>query len=306
MSKFEEKKYKQTLIDDTPDLWAKIDGKLDKALFISDSAPDMDMTPKKDKTQSKNTVTAFEKGKLKPSKVYKIAGLVAACLAIIIIPITIKSTNRTKEAELTKDAFSDTILSDSNNNGENDVDSFDATDNSTSEQSDAPLFNSSDNDVSSKDSKNPSNSKQNIGDHTNKDNATKNDKTDSYNHNEGEIKLPSNENQGSSNSAESYDSGGMSPLSEGGEHLKNGQIHFRIDSTLDDPKLGLIYKGMATASKDRTISAQCVFYLSLRELSKKDLSKKINIGDKITITLKDTSYASCPDKPYYAASIMYK
>ena len=62
MSKFEEKKYKQTLTDDTPDLWAKIDSKLDDSLFTTDSAPNMDMKPKKSNLSPK-------KKTLKPSKV---------------------------------------------------------------------------------------------------------------------------------------------------------------------------------------------------------------------------------------------
>ena len=253
------------------------------------------MTPKKDKTFSKNNVTSLEKGKIKPSKVYKIAGLVAACLAIIIIPIAIKSSG-SKTSLLEKNIASDSILSDSSNSVENAVDSL-VSDDAKLEQG---------NNVSSNNSKNPGNTSQNNEDHTSKDNAIKDDKTDSYYHNEGEIELPSNEEQGTSDSAESYDNDGMSPQNKGGEHLKNGQIHFRIDSIHDEPTLGLIYKGMATASKDKTIGAECVFYLSLKELSKKDLGKEIKVGDKITITLKDTSYAACLDKPYYASSIMYK
>ena len=299
MSKFEEKKYKQTLTDDTPDLWAKIDSKLDDSLFTTDSAPNMDMKPKKSNLSPK-------KKTLKPSKVYKIAGIIAACLAIIIIPIAIKTSSKQNEA-LTKDAAIDSILSNAigDNNSTNKEESFDSI-NGQDENSEQ-VFDTSNGAVTSD---NISGENTHIGDHTSKEYANIDDKTtkkpQSQNTSEGQIKLPSNEDKDSSNDSSSSGGGVFIPKGEGGEHLKNGQIHYRIDSIHNDPKLGLIYKGTATASKDSTIAPECIFYLSLKELSKTDLGKKLNVGDKITISLKDTSYAACLDNPYYATSIIYK
>lgn len=305
MSKFEEKKYKQTLANDTPDLWDRIDKKLDDSLFSTDSAPTMDMKPKKD-------LSTHKKEKIKPSKIYKIAGIIAACLALIIIPLTIKNSTKMASSDLMKNQL-ESDLTNSITSDEDDksapLDNF-VTQNNISN-------NSNKEDASNNSSKDEfKDSNTHIGDHTSKDYANIEDKdknqNNAYKNNEGEIKLPSNDksNQSSGGSgadnAGSYSNGSLTPRGESDEHLKEGQMIFRIDAIHQQPKLGLVYRGMVTASKEKTIQVECEFYLSLIELSKSDLKKQLNVGDKIIITVKDTSYAALLDKPYYASSITYQ
>ena len=105
MSKFEEKKYKQTLIDDTPDLWDKIDSQLSDNMFTTDSKPDMNMKP------GSNSSPSMKK-KVKPVKIYKVAGILAACIALLIIPVAlINSPSNKKGAALdTVDKFANNTL----------------------------------------------------------------------------------------------------------------------------------------------------------------------------------------------------
>ena len=98
MSNFEEKKYKQTLINETPNLWDRIDSNITD-IYTKDSAPNMDMTQLNNSSPRVN--------KPKTIKIYKIAGIIAASIAVIAIPLAIKQVTNTNKYELTKDAMPD-------------------------------------------------------------------------------------------------------------------------------------------------------------------------------------------------------
>lgn len=123
MSKIEEKKYKQSLLEDTPDLWEQIDSKID-GIYETDSNPDMDMTPR----ASSNTARTK-----RHFSVYKVAGLIAAVVALVVIPLSINYNNgdrlmksAKKENSTNNYAFDDSVT----DNAINSIDSITSNNNS--------------------------------------------------------------------------------------------------------------------------------------------------------------------------------
>ena len=125
MSKFEEKKYKQSLLEDTPDLWEQIDSKLD-GIYQSDSKPDMDMTPNNNSNIAK---------KKRHINIYKVSGLIAACIGLILIPLSISLENGGKNmSTVNKDSTSSEYANNDSitNNVMDGIDSIDSIDSNSS------------------------------------------------------------------------------------------------------------------------------------------------------------------------------
>ncbi|MBE5936109.1 MAG: hypothetical protein E7262_10090 [Lachnospiraceae bacterium] len=295
MSKFEEKKYKQSLTEDTPDLWDKVNNALPDDMYTTDSAPDMNTKPT-------NTSTPKEKKKLKPSKIYKVAGIIAACLCLVSVPLILKAynSNNIKTAlntEVAKDSMpiqEDSIGNEAAENGvlpDLNSNSAPLDDNGIASKKDI-LDNKTDTDKSS----NPGSA----GSPTNQGSTKPSNNEDTKD--TSMITKPSLGN----NTTTDNRSNAFLPKNEGGEHLKEGELLFEITELKQVPKIGLVYKGVVKASQNKTIAAQCQLYISLSQLSRTELGKKHEVGSQITITVKDTSYASCLDKPYYAGSISYE
>ena len=107
MNKNEENNYKEYAKETTPDLWNRIDSNLPEGMYTKDSSLEENNTKEKDNAQTNETIetTSSKKGKIikfPTRKIYTFAGLIAACLFIVCIPLIINSTkNRVSKENAT-------------------------------------------------------------------------------------------------------------------------------------------------------------------------------------------------------------
>lgn len=99
MNNNEEKEFKEYAKDSTPDLWDKIEANLPEGMYTKDSSSDNNITSK-DNTDSDNNINkkANKVVKFPTRKVYTFAGIVAACLVILSIPLITDSSNNAKKS----------------------------------------------------------------------------------------------------------------------------------------------------------------------------------------------------------------
>lgn len=93
MNNNEENNFKEYAKESTPDLWNKIEEGLPNGMYTKDSSNEDNTTSDNTKDKKTNKVIKFP-----TRKIYTIAGIVAACLVILAIPLFTNSNNDTKKS----------------------------------------------------------------------------------------------------------------------------------------------------------------------------------------------------------------
>lgn len=93
MNNNEENNFKEYAKESTPDLWDKIEEGLPNGMYTKDSSNEDNTTSDNTKDKKTNKVIKFP-----TRKIYTIAGIVAACLVILAIPLFTNSNNDTKKS----------------------------------------------------------------------------------------------------------------------------------------------------------------------------------------------------------------
>lgn len=93
MNNNEENNFKEYAKESTPDLWNKIEEGLPNGMYTKDSSNEDNTTSDNTKDKKTNKVIKFP-----TRKIYTIAGIVAACLVILAIPLFTNPNNKAKNS----------------------------------------------------------------------------------------------------------------------------------------------------------------------------------------------------------------
>lgn len=93
MNNNEEKNFKEYAKESTPDLWDKIEKGLPEGMYTKDSSTEDNTTSDNNTDKNSNKIVKFP-----TRKIYTIAGIIAACLVILAIPLITNPNNKAKNS----------------------------------------------------------------------------------------------------------------------------------------------------------------------------------------------------------------